>query len=75
MGRLLALTTTLAAELAGTAVIVNVVDPYLTATWPGAEDMGAGATSDSIPGVRWAATLPDDGLRGGFFRDGHPLDW
>jgi hypothetical protein len=25
--------------------------------------------------VVWAATLPDDGPRGGFFRDGKPLDW
>jgi len=36
-----ALTATLAAELDGTSVIVNAVDPDLTATWPGAETMGA----------------------------------
>ena len=72
---LLALTTTIATELASTPVMVNAVDPYLTATWPGAEHMGARPTSDSIPGILWAATLPDDGPRGGFFRDGHPLDW
>jgi hypothetical protein len=23
----------------------------------------------------WAATLPDDGPSGGFFRDGRPLPW
>jgi hypothetical protein len=23
----------------------------------------------------WAATLPDDGPTGGFFRDGRPLPW
>ncbi len=25
--------------------------------------------------VVWAATLPDDGPTGGFFRDGKPLPW
>jgi len=25
--------------------------------------------------VVWAATLPDDGPTGGFFRDGRPLAW
>jgi hypothetical protein len=23
----------------------------------------------------WAATLPDDGPTGGFFRDQRPIDW
>jgi NAD(P)-dependent dehydrogenase (short-subunit alcohol dehydrogenase family) len=36
-----ALTTTLAAELAATPVIVNAVCRGLTATYPGAEAMGA----------------------------------
>lgn len=31
--------------------------------------------SDSVGGVMWAATLPDDGPRGGFFRDGQPHPW
>jgi NAD(P)-dependent dehydrogenase (short-subunit alcohol dehydrogenase family) len=72
---LLALTTTLAAELENTPVIVNAVDPGLTATWPGAEAMGARPVADSVPGIVWAATLPDDGPRGGFFRDRQPLPW
>jgi len=72
---LLALTTTLAAELDNTPVIVNAVDPSLTATWPGAEAMGARPVADSVPGIVWAATLPDDGPRGGFFRDRQPLPW
>jgi NAD(P)-dependent dehydrogenase (short-subunit alcohol dehydrogenase family) len=71
----LALTAALAAELDGTPVIVNSVDPGLTATWPGAEAMGARPVSDSVPGIVWAATLPDDGPRGGFFRDGQPYPW
>jgi hypothetical protein len=72
---LLALTTAVAAELDGTSVIVNAVDPGLTATWPGAEAMGARPVADSVPGIVWAATLPDDGPRGGFFRDEQPHPW
>ena len=59
----------------GTPVIVNAVDPDLTATWPGAEAMGARPVAASVPGIVWAATLPDDGPRGGFFRDGRPHPW
>jgi NAD(P)-dependent dehydrogenase (short-subunit alcohol dehydrogenase family) len=72
---LLALTVTVAAELDGTPVIVNAVDPDLTATWPGAEAMGARPAADSVPGIIWAATLPDDGPRGGFFRDTRSHPW
>lgn len=72
---LLALTASLAAEWADTPLIVNAVDPDLTATWPGAESMGARPAAESAHGVIWAATLPDDGPRGGFFRDAHPHPW
>jgi NAD(P)-dependent dehydrogenase (short-subunit alcohol dehydrogenase family) len=70
-----ALTSTLAAELAGTSVLVNAVCPGLTATYPGAEAMGARPVEESAEGVVWAARLPDDGPRGGFFRDARPLPW
>ena len=70
-----ALTSTLAVELAGTPVLVNSVCPGLTATWPGAESMGARPPEESAPGVVWAATLPDGGPTGGFFRDARPLPW
>lgn len=30
---------------------------------------------EGIAGIVWAATLPDDGPSGGFFRDGKPVDW
>lgn len=70
-----ALTATLAAELAETNVIINAVCPGLTATYPGAEAMGARPVAESAAGVVWAATLPDDGPRGGFFRDREPLGW
>jgi hypothetical protein len=65
----------LAAELADGPILVNAVCPGLTATWPGAEQMGARPVDESAAGVVWAATLPDDGPRGGFFRDGRPLPW
>jgi len=68
----LALTATVAAELDGTPVMVNAVDPDLTATWPGAQAMSARPVTASVPGIVWAATLPDGGPRGGFYRDGRP---
>ena len=70
-----ALTATLAAELRDTPVLVNAVCPGLTATFDGAEQMGARPVADGAASVVWAATLPDDGPRGGFFRDGAPLPW
>lgn len=70
-----AFTSTLATELADTPILVNSVCPGLTATWPGAMDMGARPVTDSAPGIVWAATLPDDGPTGGFFRDTQPLSW
>ncbi|MDT0442429.1 SDR family NAD(P)-dependent oxidoreductase [Streptomyces johnsoniae] len=70
-----ALTAALAAELADTAIVVNAVCPDVTATVPGAEALGARPVEESAPGVVWAATLPDDGPRGGFHRDGKPLGW
>jgi NAD(P)-dependent dehydrogenase (short-subunit alcohol dehydrogenase family) len=70
-----ALTSTLAAELADTPILVNAVCPGLTATWPGAEEMGARPIPDGAASVVWAVTLPDDGPSGGFFRYGRPLPW
>ena len=67
-----ALTRLLAAELAGQGILVNSVCPGWVAT-----DMGGGGrpVSEGAAGVVWAATLPDDGPTGGFFRDGRPLPW
>ena len=69
------LTAKLAAELADTPILVNSVCPGLTATAPGMEAMGARPVADGAASVVWATTLPDDGPRGGFFRDGQPIGW
>jgi NAD(P)-dependent dehydrogenase (short-subunit alcohol dehydrogenase family) len=69
-----ALTRTLAGELRGARILVNAVCPGWVATDMG----GAGAprsVSDGAAGIVWAATLPDNGPTGGFFRDGKPLPW
>lgn len=70
-----ALTAKFATELAGSGVLVNAVCPGLTATAPGMEAMGARPVPEGAASVVWAATLPDDGPTGGFFRDGKPLPW
>ncbi|MGN6607486.1 MAG: SDR family NAD(P)-dependent oxidoreductase [Jatrophihabitans sp.] len=72
---LLALTSTVAAELAETPVIVNAVCPGLTATYPGAEAMGAHPIGAGAESVVWAALVPDNGPRGGFFRHAVPVPW
>lgn len=68
-----ALTRMLAAELRTARILVNAVCPGWVATdmgGPGGRPVAAGAAS-----VVWAATLPDSGPTGGFFRDGRPLPW
>ena len=70
-----ALTSTLAAELAGTPILVNAVCPGLTATWPGAEAMGARPVAEGAASVLWGATLTDAGPSGELRRDGQLLPW
>ncbi|NOK62632.1 MAG: SDR family oxidoreductase [Chloroflexi bacterium AL-W] len=69
-----ALTRMLAAELRSERILVNSICPGWVAT-----DMG-GASAPRSPaegarGIVGAATLPDDGPTGGFFRDGRSLPW
>jgi len=68
-----ALTLMLADALGRDRVLVNAVCPGWVATDMG----GAGGrpVRDGASGVVWAATLPDDGPTGGFFRDGRPIPW
>lgn len=69
-----AVTRIFAEEAKGKNVFVNSVCPGWVRT-----DMGGANAQRSIPegiaGIVWAATLPDGGPTGGFFRDGKPLDW
>lgn len=67
-----ALTIKLANALRRDGILVNSVCPGWVAT-----DMGGGgrAIPDGAKGVVWAATLPDGGPTGGFFRDGQPIAW
>jgi NAD(P)-dependent dehydrogenase (short-subunit alcohol dehydrogenase family) len=69
-----ALTRMLADELSAARILVNSVCPGWVATEMG----GPGAprtVGEGAAGIVWAATLPDDGPTGGFFRDGEPLSW
>jgi NAD(P)-dependent dehydrogenase (short-subunit alcohol dehydrogenase family) len=69
-----ALTRILADELRDTAIKVNAVCPGWVRT-----DLGGPraylSVEEGAKGIVWAATLPDDGPSGGFFRDSKPIPW
>jgi len=69
-----ALTRMLTAELDGENVLVNSCCPGWVRT-----DMGGPSANRSVEQggdtPYWLATLPDDGPRGGFFRDRKPIPW
>ncbi len=69
-----ALTRILSSELRGSGILVNSICPGWVAT-----DMGSpGAprpVEDGADALVWAATLPNNGPTGGFFRDRRPIAW
>jgi NAD(P)-dependent dehydrogenase (short-subunit alcohol dehydrogenase family) len=69
-----ALTRMLNAELEGENILVNSCCPG----WVRTDMGGPGATKSVDEGADtpvWLATLPDEGPRGGFFRDREPIPW
>ncbi len=70
-----ALTVKLALELREDGILVNAVCPGLTATTRDLEEVGARPVEEGAASVVWAATLPNSGPTGGFFRDGRALGW
>jgi NAD(P)-dependent dehydrogenase (short-subunit alcohol dehydrogenase family) len=69
-----ALTRMLADELRRDGILVNSVCPGWVATEMGGPNAPR-TPAEGAAGIVWAATLPDDGPTGGFFRDGEPLPW
>lgn len=69
-----ALTRILTEELGEENILVNSVCPG----WVRTDMGGSNATRSVEEGADtpvWLATLPDDGPRGGFFRDRQPIPW
>lgn len=69
-----AVTRAVAAETAGDNILVNSVCPGWVRTDMGGENAER-SVEEGARGIIWAATLPDCGPTGGFFRDGQPLAW
>ncbi len=69
-----ALTTTLAAALADTPILVNAVDPGRVASHPErGDDADDRPPAEAAAGIVWAATLGPGGPTGGLFFDGEPV--
>lgn len=68
-----ALTRIMAAELLGTNILINTIDPGWVATDMGGH--GGRPVQEGALGIVWASTLPDNGPSGGFFFDGKAAPW
>ncbi len=69
-----AVTRILADELRHTGIKINSVCPGWVRTQMGGADAPL-SVEEGAAGIVWAATLPDDGPSGGFFRHGQPISW
>jgi NAD(P)-dependent dehydrogenase (short-subunit alcohol dehydrogenase family) len=69
-----AVTRILHDELQQTRIKVNAVCPGWVRTDMGGDEAPL-AVEDGAKGIVWAATLPDDGPSGGFFRHGERIPW
>ena len=67
-------TRTVADECKDTNILVNSVCPGWVKTRMGG-DNATREVHEAVKGVVWAATLDDNGPRGGFFRDCQPIHW
>ncbi len=68
------LTRVLARELESTDILVNSVCPGWVRTALGGQEAPR-SLEEGAQGIVWAATLPEGGPTGGFFRDGEPIPW
>jgi NAD(P)-dependent dehydrogenase (short-subunit alcohol dehydrogenase family) len=69
-----AVTRIFADELKDSGVKINSVCPGWVRTEMGGEEAPL-SVEEGAKGIVWAATLPDDGPSGGFFRHGEPIPW
>jgi len=69
-----ALTCTLAAEVAGTGILVNSMSPGWVQTDMGGEEAPRSVEEGADTAV-WLSLLPSNGPSGQFFRDRKPIPW
>lgn len=69
-----AVTRVFASKFKESNVLVNSVCPGWVKTDMGGPNADR-SIEEGVKGIIWAATLPDGGPTGGFYRDGQPIDW
>ena len=69
-----ALTRILSSELRGSSILVNSVCPGWVQTAMGSSGAPR-PVEEGADTLVWAATLPNNGPTGGFFRDRRPIAW